>query len=70
MDKNQQLLLRMKKARWLMPFGFVMLTLLLCAGIALAFVSAVAALSVRVMRRASDALAREKEKRDGQRSGK
>ena len=39
MDKNQQLLLRMKKARWLMPFGFVMLTLLLCAGIALAFVS-------------------------------
>ena len=29
----------MKKARWLMPFGFVMLTLLLCAGIALAFVS-------------------------------
>lgn len=38
--------------------------------IALAFVGAVAALSVRVMRLASDALAREKEKRDGQRSGK
>ena len=38
--------------------------------IALAFVSAVVALSVRVMRLASDALAREKEKRDGQRSGK
>jgi hypothetical protein len=38
--------------------------------IALAFVSAVVAMSVQVMRRASVALAREKEKRDGQRSGK
>jgi hypothetical protein len=38
--------------------------------IALAFVSAVAAMSLRVMRLASEALAREKEKRDGQRSGK
>ena len=40
------------------------------ATIALAFVSAVAAMSVRVMRLASEALAREKEKRGGQRSGK
>ena len=39
MNRNQQLLLRVKKARWLLPSGLAMLTLLLCAGIALAFVS-------------------------------
>ena len=37
---------------------------------ALAFLSAVTAASIRVMRLASDALAREKEKRDGRQSGK
>ena len=39
MDKKQRLLLRLRKARWLLPAGLAMLTLLLCAGIALAFVS-------------------------------
>ena len=39
MDREQQLLLRMKKARRLLPYGLALLTLLLCAGITLAFVS-------------------------------
>ncbi|MCR5664098.1 MAG: serine/threonine-protein phosphatase [Oscillospiraceae bacterium] len=39
MDKSQQLLLRLRKARWLLPVGLAVLTLLLAAGIALAFVS-------------------------------
>ena len=62
--KKDKTKIQEKKDKLLIFFGALVLIT------ALAFVGAVAALSVRVMRRASDALAREKEKRDGQRSGK
>ena len=44
MNRDQQLLLRMKKARRMMPLGLALLTLMLSAGIALAFISGLARL--------------------------